>query len=217
MGNGAQHLLGGARHRGHHHNGQRHAPGQRREVLLLGHDQRIAGDAHHDRRHAIQHIGGKAHAPRRRWCPRHTRPDRRPRQCPAGIPIRLAIARMIPEPTMEFAMPPPVSPTGTGDVRKERPVQRAGALVDQVAQHGDQRHQHHNRAQDGERRHQVVGEVAARLEQPLVICGTDRKRWHQAVLAVLPRVTAHTSSRAIAFTTMVTRKSARPISISALR
>ncbi len=39
----------------------------------------------------------------------------------------------------------------------------------------------------------------------------------QATLAGAPRVTAHTSSRAQAFTTMVTRKSASPISISALR
>ena len=39
----------------------------------------------------------------------------------------------------------------------------------------------------------------------------------QATLAGAPRVTAHTSRRAQAFTTMVTRKSASPISISALR
>jgi len=33
---------------------------------------------------------------------------------PSGIPIRLAMPSTTPEPTIEFAMPPPVSPTGTG-------------------------------------------------------------------------------------------------------
>jgi len=38
-----------------------------------------------------------------------------------GIPMRLARKRMMPDPTIEFAIPPPVSPTGAGTwVKKAR-------------------------------------------------------------------------------------------------
>jgi hypothetical protein len=44
-----------------HHDGQRNASRQRREMFLAHHDQAVGDDADHDRGHAVQHIGDKAH------------------------------------------------------------------------------------------------------------------------------------------------------------
>ena len=41
-----------------------------------------------------------------------------PAPIPSGTPIRLAIARITPEPIIAFAMPPPASPTGFGSCVK---------------------------------------------------------------------------------------------------
>ena len=67
----------------------------------------------------------------------------------------------------------------------------------------------------------VGGAAAEASEEPLA----GRSRFSpkvirgdfKAALPGAPRVTAHTINRAIALTTMVTRKSARPISINALK
>ena len=45
---------------GNHHDGQRHAAGQRREMSLGEHHQTVRHDSDDDRRHAVQHVGGEA-------------------------------------------------------------------------------------------------------------------------------------------------------------
>ena len=57
---GRQHLFGGAGDGGDHHDGEGDAAGQRGEVLLLDDDERVDGDAHHDRRNAVEHVGGES-------------------------------------------------------------------------------------------------------------------------------------------------------------
>ena len=48
-GHGGEHLFGGARDGGHHHDGEGNAAGEGGEVFLLHDDERVDGDAHDDR------------------------------------------------------------------------------------------------------------------------------------------------------------------------
>ena len=66
---------------------------------------------------------------------------------------------------MAFAMPPPCSPTGAGDVGEEGEVERACALVDQVEEDRDQRNDDHDRRENGEAADEVVRCSAAGLVQ----------------------------------------------------
>ena len=59
---------------------------ERRKMLLRFHDQRIDRDAHHNRRHSVQHIRGKPHCGRQRPCPGRTPQDKHPPQCLSGCP-----------------------------------------------------------------------------------------------------------------------------------
>ena len=54
-----QHLFGGSRHRGNHHDSQRHTAGERREMSSAEPRSANTRQAHHNRRNAIQHIGSK--------------------------------------------------------------------------------------------------------------------------------------------------------------
>ncbi len=107
-----QHLLGGARDGGNHHDAQRYAAGERGEMLLRQHHQRIDRDADDDRGNAIQNIGGEANdiditpASELRHVNACTDAER--------YADERAMPRIIVEPTMAFAMPPPASPTGRG-------------------------------------------------------------------------------------------------------
>ena len=60
MRDGGQHLFGGAGDGRDHHDGERDAAGERGEVLLLHHDERVDGDAHHDGGNAVEHVCGEA-------------------------------------------------------------------------------------------------------------------------------------------------------------
>ena len=48
---------------------------------------------------------------------------------PIGTPIRLANPSSTPEPTMEFAMPPPLSPSGLGICRKKARFSELAPLI----------------------------------------------------------------------------------------
>ena len=122
-------------------------------MFLRQHHQGVGDDAHDDRRHAIQHVGGEADQVAEASCGRIPR-DRCPRRCPAELPIKLAISRMKTDPTMAFAMPPPTSPGGFGVCVRKAQLIEPMPLIDQVAEDRDQRHQHQDHGTDGRHRDQ---------------------------------------------------------------
>ena len=143
-----------------------------------------------------------------------TRPDRFPRPSPKGTPIKLAIPRMRAEPTMALAIPPPDFAYRLRHLGQKRPVDRSNAAIDEVAEDGDQRRQHEEYRQNRHASHDVIGNAAAQTDGRHRMARGGR-RWPQTFpLAGWPRVTLHTRSCASAFTMMVTRNSARPISIN---
>ena len=77
-------------------------------------DERVDGDAHHDGGNAVQHVGGKAdsvgeHGAAAELGEVDASGDAERNTHEAG-----KASRMMPEPTMALAMPPPASPTGAG-------------------------------------------------------------------------------------------------------
>ena len=90
-------------------------PGKRGEVFLRHHYQRVDGDAHHDRRNAIEHIGGKTHRVGQRVpCRAQTPPGRCRRRCRWECRSDWRRTSTMPEPTMAFAMPPPALAAAPG-------------------------------------------------------------------------------------------------------
>src|SRR5712692_11341079 len=94
-----------------------------------------------------------------------------------------------------------------GGVGEEVPIERGGALVDQVAEDEEQR-QHCGRAQQGDE----TGHHAARD------ASSHRAGAHNTLLpTAAPRATRHTRSRAAAFTAMVMTNNSSPTSMRAER
>ena len=108
-----EHLFGGAGDGGDHHDGEGYTSRECGEVLLGHDDERVDGDAHHDGGDAVEDIGGEAD------CVAKEGTLAKLREIDAGGDAegdahQAGELRMIPEPTMELAMPPPDSPTGAG-------------------------------------------------------------------------------------------------------
>src|SRR5256885_11230112 len=95
-------------------------------------------------------------------------------------------------------------------LREEAPIQRADAAINEIAKDRDQRRNHQNGGDCHRSCSRGVGDPPAKAD---AIATHD----YANALAGMPRVTLHTSRRASAFTIMVTRNRASPISISALR
>ena len=157
-----QHFFGGARHRGNHHDAQRHAAGERREMFLPDYDQRIDGNADHDGGHAVQHVGGEANHVAEAIAPVLRQIDaganaqgnadhagHRENQSSAHDAIRHSSAHFT---------------RRLWRLREEGPVDRADALDDQVSENGKQRNQHQNGSQDGEAGRSPVREPAPKTD-----------------------------------------------------
>src|SRR6266545_6318045 len=201
----ADHLLRRARQHGDHEDGQRDTAGQRREAAAGLDDERPSHDADHDRRCAVQHIRDEAHEepqpPRAILGEIHPGADadrhadqRREADHDDGSDngVRDAAPRL---------------PGGDGALGKECPVDRRGALRDQVAENEHQGEHCGERQDDEQNRHQAAGEVAA-----------QRATAHSALLpTAAPRATRQMRMRATALTTTVSTNRISPTSNSADR
>src|SRR6266403_927687 len=224
-----QHLLGGPRDGRNHHNGERNATGQRREMFLREHDQPVGHNADHDGGHTVQDIGDKAHniaiavspvlgKKNARADPERDaeqtgdrkndhRADDGIRHAAAGLTHRLR------------------------SLGQERKIDRADALINQIGKDGEERHQHDDDGERGNAGHRAVDYTPPQADgRNTDVRNQDRCRLgvhirhvmsgmlcQAMLLAGCPRVTLHTMSRASALTTIVTKNSAKPISIKAER
>ncbi len=107
-----QQLLGRPHDERDHHDAQRDAAGQRRELLERQHGDAVREHADHDRRNAVERVGGEADGLGELRSGIFRRVDAaqdadRDRECGAD-------ATTTTDPTMALAIPPPGSPTGFG-------------------------------------------------------------------------------------------------------
>ena len=176
---------------------------------------RVGHDADHDRRHAVQHVGGKANGVAEAIAAKLREID------------ACAHAERNSEKAGE-AKNEGRADDGVGhsaarfahrfrSLRQESPVDRADAAVDQIGEDREQRHQHEDDGQNRHAGHDMVGDTAPQSDRRNACAARHFGRSQALALEGWPRVTVQTSSRASAFTTIVTRNSARPISIKAER
>src|SRR6266403_1366997 len=171
-------------------------------MFLREHDQPVGHNADHDGGHTVQDIGDKAHDIAIAVSPvlgkKNARadPERDAEQTGdrkndhrADDGVRHAAAGLAHR---------------LRSLGQERKIDRADALINQIGKDGEERYQHDD---DGDR-----GRIGVRIRHVMsgMLC-------QAMLLAGCPRVTLHTMSRASALTTIVTKNSAKPISIKAER
>ncbi len=157
-GTSRQHLLRGARNGRNHHDSQRHSARQRREVFLGENDDSVSHNADHDRRHAVQNVGGEADdiaetvAAVLREVDTRTHAHRHSQNAGQGENKSRAHDGIGHSPA-RFAH-------RLRSLGEEGPVDRPDAAIDKVGEYRKQRHQHQDDGKHGHAGHDMVGDAA---------------------------------------------------------